>query len=242
MKKLGLIALLFTLACGVQAQKKTVKKAPAKKAAKGKKSSSKKKTSSGDPILDELICYEGGPCTFNIYKGDTLVYNVNASDKSYQFLVIPNKFDVSTGADFNWVMTAPVNRKGRVTISAAALKSGKRLINYFNGGDLKLTDASAVWLSTDNFKDITNMNKPETKIAMDAGEPETFGSPEADAVTPTINYKGREITLDGFAIESKPGGNASRKELWVLNITNNLLILKMDLGWTIELKEIREKK
>lgn len=240
MKKLGLIALLFVLACSTQAQKKTVKKAPAKKSsAKGKKSSSKKKTTSGEGVLDELICYEGGPCTFNIHKGDTLVYAVTNADKNYNFLVIPNKFDVGTGADFNWVMTDPINRKGRVTISAAALKSGKRLINYFSGGDLKLTDASAVWLATDNFKDITS---GETKIAMDSGEPETFSSPENDAVTPTINYKGKEISLDGFAIESKPGGNASRKELWVLNITNNLLIIKMDLGWTIELKEIREKK
>lgn len=239
MKKLGLIALLFVLATSVQAQKKTVKKAPAKKGSVKKKSSTKKKTTSGEGVLDELICYEGGPCTFNIHKGDTLVYDVRATDKSYQFMVIPNKFDVGGGADFNWVMTDPVNRKGRVTISAAALKSGKRLINYFSGGDLKLTDASSVWLATDNFKDITS---GETKIAMDSGEPETFASPETDAVTPTINYKGKEISLDGFAIESKPGGNAGRKELWVLNITNNLLILKMDMGWTIELKEVREKR
>jgi hypothetical protein len=239
MKKLGLILLLFVLANNVEAQKKTAKKAPAKKTAKGKKSSSKKKTSGGDGVLDELICYEGGPCTFNIHRGDTLVYAVNNSGQQYNFLVIPNKFDVSGGADFNWVMTEPINRKGRVTISSAALKSGKKLVNYFSGGELKLTDASAVWLSTDNFKEIT---KGETKISMDASEPETFSSPETDAVTPTINYKGKEITLDGFAIESKPGGNASRKELWVLNITNNLLIIRMDLGWTIELKEIREKR
>jgi hypothetical protein len=240
MKKLGLILLLFVLACSAEAQKKTVKKAPAKKTAKGKKSNTKKKkTTSGEGVLDELICYEGGPCTFNIHKGDTLVYAVNNSGQQYNFLVIPNKFDVTSGADFNWVMTEPINRKGRVTISSAGLKSGKKLVNYFSGGDLKLTDASAVWLSTDNFKDITS---GETKISMDNAAPETFSSPETDAVTPTINYKGKEITLDGFAIESKPGGNAARKELWVLNITNNLLIIKMDLGWTIELKEIREKK
>jgi hypothetical protein len=239
MKKIGLLALFFVLACCTQAQKKTVKKAPAKKSAKSKKSSSKKKTTSGEGVLDELICYEGGPCTFNIYKGDTLVYAVNSNGQQYNFLVIPNKFDIGKGADFNWVMTDPINRKGRVTITPAGLKNGKKLINMFTGGDLKLTDASSVWLPTDNFKDIT---KGDTKIALDNGELETFSSPETDAVTPTINYKGKEISLDGFAIESKPGGNAGRKELWVLNITNNLLIIKMDLGWTIELMEIREKR
>jgi hypothetical protein len=84
-----LFFLLVCLACigGIQAQTKTAPKttttAKKKPAAKPKKSTVKKvKTSSGGQEFDELICYEDGPCTFNILKGDTLVYEVNSAESS----------------------------------------------------------------------------------------------------------------------------------------------------------------
>ena len=53
----------------------------------------------------------------------------------------------------------------------------------------------------------------------------------------------KQIDLEGLAIQTKPEGQPDRKEMWVLNITSNLLIFKLDLGKTsMMLKEVREKK
>ena len=244
MKRLLILLVCLATIGGIQAQTKPAPKttttAKKKPAAKPKKSTVKKvKTTSGGQEFDELICYEDGPCTFNILKGDTLVYEVNAAGKQYNLFVIPNKFESSTVADFNWVATAPESKSGHVTISAAALKSGRRYLAYLPAGELKLTDASAIWMGQDNFKEIT---KKKTSLTLDNGQPENFVSPDEDAVTIDINYKGKPISLEGFSIQSKPEGEPGRKEIWILNISNNLLMMKMDVGLTMQLKEVREKK
>lgn len=246
MKCLFYFLVCLFLTGSIQAQTKpattsktstAAKKKPAAKT--NKKTVKKVKTTSGGVEFDELICYEDGPCTFNILKGDTLVYEVNAAGRQYNLLVIPNKFDASTVADFNWISTAPESKSGHVTISAAALKSSKKYLAYLPAGELKLTDASAIWMCQDNFKEIT---KKKTTLTLDNGQVENFVSPDEDAVTIDINYKGKPISLEGFAIQNKPEGEPGRKEIWVLNISNNLLMMKMDIGMTMQLKEVREKK
>jgi hypothetical protein len=248
MKTLLVITTALLMSTGLSAQ---TTKAPAKKtstssakgktAAKGKKSSKgvKIKTSEGSEF-DEVICYENGPCTFNILKKDTLVYEVNAAGKQYNLFIIPNKFQANTIADFNWKTTGSDPKSGHVVINASALNAGKRYLMDFPGGELKLTDASAVWLSNVNFKEVT---KGETAITFDGSTSENFKSPEADAVSADVNYKGKQMSLEGFSIENKPEGEAGRKEVWVLNISTNLLILKLDNGaYSIMLKEVRQRK
>ena len=245
MKRLFFLLICLITIGSLQAQTKpaatkttsTAKKKPAAKT--NKKTVKKVKTTSGGVEFDELICYEDGPCTFNILKGDTLVYEVSASGKQYNLYVIPNKFDANTVADFNWVATAPESKSGHVTISAAALKSSKRYLAYLPAGELKLSDASAFWLCQDNFKEIT---KKKTSMTLDNGQVENFVSPDEDAVAIDINYKGKPISLEGFSMQTKPEGEPGRKEIWVLNISNNLLMMRMDVGMTMQLKEVREKK
>lgn len=227
------VALLF-MAGSVSAQQK----APVKKAApkKGTKNAKKKKTSEGGEFT-ELICYEDGPCTFDIQKGDTLVYEVNTAGRRYDLMIVPNKFSESNLADFNWLTTGDDAKAGHVVIFAQALKSSKRYVSYLPAGELKLSDASFMWLCSDNF------TEKQTTIAFDGNEPETFSSPEANAASASINYKGKPIELDGFIMQNKAEGQPDRKELWVQNITSNLLIFKLDLGkTTFMLKEVREKK
>jgi hypothetical protein len=78
---------------------------------------------------------------------------------------------------------------------------------------------------------------------MDNDPTETYKSPEADAVTTQINYKGKPLNLEGFTIQNKPEGEPGRKEVWILNISNNLLIIKLDNNsWSMLLKEVRERK
>ncbi len=239
MKKI-LVFAVSLLAFGVMsAQTKTAKPA-AKKAASKSKRVTKKSTSAVKTEFDELVCYEDGPCTFSIHKGDTLVYDVYTPGSQYTMNVVPNKFDAGVVADFNWIATGSVNKKGHVTISAKALQSGKSYLSTLPEGELKLTDASALWLGADNFKDLSNK---ETPVSFDNGKQETFLSPDEDAVSAPVNYKGKEISLEGFAIQTKAEGEPDRKEIWVLNISSNLLMFKISsTNFTMQLKEVHEKK
>ena len=219
------------------------KTAPKKTAAKGKKKSgsAKKLKTTGEVEYEEVICYEDGPCTFSILKGDTLVYDVNAAGKQYSLYVIPNKFDAGTIADFNWISGGSDIKSGHVVLGTQALASARKYLTALPAGELKLTDASAIWLSNVNFKEIT---KGQSSLALDNDAAETFSSPETDAVTLPINYKATTLTLDGFAVQDKPEGQTGRKEIWILNISNNLLLIKVDNGgnFSMQLKEVREKK
>lgn len=237
MKYLWLLTLLVFSFGSAEAQKKKKKSASTSKSKKSKK---KIKTTGGAAEFDELICYEDGPCTFNMLRGDTLVYEVSATGKQYNLYVIPVKYVDGSVADFNWYTSAPDSKSGHIVISSTGLKSSKKYITYFPTGELKLTDASAIWLCGDNYSEIT---KKRTIISFDNNAAEDFVSPsDGDAATLPINYKGTATDLDGFIIETKPAGTPNRKEMWVMNISDNLLILKMDLGWTMTLKEVREFK
>jgi hypothetical protein len=234
-----LMVALLTVSC-ITAQTKTPAKPTAKKSTPKGKKVVKKKTSGVKTEFDELVCYEDGPCTFSIHRGDTLIYDVFTSGKQYNLLVIPNKFDAGVVADFNWIATGAVSKKGHVTISSKALQNGKSYLSSLPEGELKLTDASAIWLGADNFKDLS---KKQTPIIFDKGNPETFLSPDEDAVSAPVNYKGKDISLEGFAIQTKAEGEPDRKEIWVLNISSNLLMFKItSTDFTMQLKEVHEKK
>lgn len=239
MKRVFLFSM-FVLAIGsLSAQTKTAKPAAKKSATKGKRVT-KKSTSTVKTEFDELVCYEDGPCTFSIHKGDTLVYDVYTAGSQYTMLVIPNKFDAGVVADFNWMTTGSVNKKGHVVISGKALQSGKSYISTLPEGELKLNDASALWLGADNFKDLSSK---QTSVSFDNGKADTFMSPDEDAVSAPVNYKGKDISLEGFAIQTKPEGEPDRKEIWVLNISSNLLMFKISsTNFTMQLKEVHEKK
>ena len=231
--------MMFVLGT-VSAQTKTAKPAAKKTAATKGKRVTKKSTSTVKTEFDELVCYEDGPCTFGIHKGDTLVYDVYTPGSQYTMLVVPNKFDAGVVADFNWLTTGSVSKKGHVTISSKALQNGKTYLSALPEGELKLTDASALWLGADNFKDLTNK---ETPVSFDNGKAETFLSPDEDAVSAPVNYKGKDISLEGFAIQTKAEGEPDRKEIWVLNVSSNLLMFKVSsTNFTMQLKEVHERK
>ncbi len=231
----------------VNAQKKrtTTKRTTSKKKTTSKKSKGKTKSVSGSKIqtdggseLDLFTCYEGGgPCTFTVLKGDTLVYTVNTAGQQYDLYVIVNKFSGESLADFNWYTSAPNSQSGKVTINTVGIKTSKQYTSILTPGELKLNTGSAIWLTQANFKESA---KKETLIAFDAGAPEKFYSPEVDAVATTINYKGKQVDLDGFALQNKNEGEAGRKEIWVLNESLNAMILKMNTdNMSMQIKEIR---
>lgn len=177
---------------------------------------------------------DGSTESYEIKQGDKLVYQVKAGGNEYEFIVTIN--DPGTNAiDFNYEMTNSNKTSGHVTISTKARSEATRYVNFFRGGELKLTDACTVWLSGKNFSD---MPDKKTTMTLDNGAPEIFYRPEKDEVNPVVKIKGADKKLDAFMINNAADGTGN-KTMWINGISSNSLIVKMDLGWSIVLKEIR---
>jgi hypothetical protein len=178
---------------------------------------------------------DGTSGSYEIKKGDKLIYQVNAGGNEYDFIVNVNSGNSKGAIDFNYEMTNSRNTKGHVLISADARKNATQYINYFGGGELNLTNAITVWLSNKNFGD---MSKKKTTMQIDNNSPETFYRPEKDEANPIVKIKGADKKLDTFIINNAKDGTGD-KTMWINAIAGNTLIVKMDLGFTIVLKEIK---
>jgi hypothetical protein len=177
---------------------------------------------------------DGSTGSYDIQKGDKLVYQVKADGNEYDFIVTIND-EGEKGIDFNYEMTNSNKTSGHVTISNQARSEATKYVNFFRGGELKLTDASTIWLSGKNFSDMPNK---KTTMTLDNGVPETFYRPENDEVNPVVKIKGEDKKLDAFIINNGADGTGN-KTMWINGISSNSLIVKMDLGWSIVLKEIK---
>ncbi len=177
---------------------------------------------------------DGSVETYDIQKGDKLVYQVKAGGSEYEFIVTLNN-PGSNALDFNYEMTNTNNTRGHVTISNEAKSSATKYVNFFRGGEMKLTDACTVWLSDKNFSD---MAQGRTTMQLDNHAAETFYSPDENEVSMPVKIKNQKKYIQGFFINNAADGKGTQT-LYINNISGNALILKMDLGWSIELKEIR---
>ena len=167
--------------------------------------------------------------------GDTLVYEVNAGGNIYEFIAILKTFDLSDkGFSFDWQMSAPVSLSGTVSVSADAFLNSRSYINRFGGGPLVLKDACTVFMTAQNFGE---MPLGETTLILD-GEEEIFYRPQKDEAPFSVKIGDKNYTLDGFKINNKKDGNGD-KTLVIQGISGNPLILAMDLGFKIRLKEIK---
>lgn len=177
---------------------------------------------------------DGSSEFYDLKKGDKLVYQVNAGGNEYEFIVTLN--DPGKNAlDFTYEMTNSNKTSGHITISNKAKSDATKYVNYFRGGNLSLTDACSVWLSGKNFSDMPNK---KTVMQLDNNPADTFYRPEKDEVEPVVKVKGENKKLEAFVINNAADGNG-KKTMWIHGISSNALIVKMDLGWTIVLKEIR---
>jgi hypothetical protein len=171
----------------------------------------------------------------NITKGDKLIYQVNAGGNEYDFIVTVLSGSSKGALNFNYEMTNSKKTMGQVLISANARNNATKYINYFGGGKLNLTDAITVWLSNKNFGD---MAKRKTTMQIDNNSPETFYRPEKDEATLIVKIKGEDKMLDAFIINNAADGGGD-KTMWINLLSDNALIVKMNLGFTIVLKEIK---
>jgi hypothetical protein len=231
--------LLMLMGCwldGIAQKTSKTTKPVAKKKTVARKTTTRKPATPPEPVeADVLLQMEDDKNLYMGKTGEQLVYEVNAGGKVYDFIVTQRPTADGLAYVFDWEMTAPVNRSGRVRITKEAAYDSRRYNNFFSGGDLTLSEASTVWFTGVNFSD---MPEKKTTIQLDDNAAETFYRRDDAETDYTILYKGKTVKLDVFVVSNSETGTGSNR-LWIQNISSFPLIVKMDLGWSIRLKEVR---
>lgn len=181
-------------------------------------------------LLLVLFSLVAGAQTLALKQGSVLTYLVNADGKTYNFIItIKNWGDDRV---FDYEMTAPVTQNGNVTILASALNSASGQTNRFAGGAISLSDRTTVWLSKTVFDGLKK--DFQARISCDGEAPVTLLNNFEDIYP--VKVDGKEARLTVIYAEEQSG---KPYKYWILNDSANPLILKMDLGWTIQLTDVK---
>lgn len=161
-----------------------------------------------------------------------LAYNVDFKGEKYQFMVEVLKKTPELVFKYNLTMGGGMN--ATVTIGADAMKNAVNQNNYFNGRDISLTNQTTVWVSQKVFNDIITTGKTTMGDAQGLGVKTTeYSLVGKEKFSTTLN--GDAITLEALHLKAT---NDSGFEYWIWNNAADPLILKMQLGWGIAIKEI----
>jgi hypothetical protein len=187
------------------------------------------------PLVTPVIAQKNKPVKtvtgLKLKNSDVLVYEVNQSGSVYHFEVTIK--EIREAVVFDWGMPEK-DISGEVTLEKQAREQATAYLNYFSDGSEKVfTDTSTVWLSRKNYNEL---KKGNTILTLDNNGAERFDKKENSTLG--IMYKGKPMTLKMFRTDNGKT-NTDQRQLWILDQAAQPLILKMNLGWTIELKEIK---
>ncbi len=168
-----------------------------------------------------------------IKPGTQLTYDVNAGGKQYKFIVTIKKLGAEIA--FDWKMTEPVNKTGSVAMSAAAVAKADALFNYFNGGPTVLEKETSVWISQKLFNDIATTAQGAIRVN---GAADTVTVMSNTISEFNFNLNGNLVAIPGWELQ---GGSDIKYTIDVIESAKFPLIVRMDLGWTISLSEVKSQ-
>ena len=180
---------------------------------------------------------------YKMQVGDQLVYQVEAGNNEYDFIVTPTKLS-STGITFDYIMSAPANKTGTISMTSEALKNSMTMYNKFGGGNVNLTDQVSVFASkammtfaAEGSSDIY-LNGPkgesENFVTLEGMDSPTNGSTYIKWIK---NIKGVDYLLDGPILENADGSKGIR----YTDGGGFPFITYMELDFKVYLKEIIRK-
>jgi len=180
---------------------------------------------------------------YKMQVGDQLVYQVEAGNNEYDFIVTPTKLS-STGITFDYVMSAPANKTGTISMTSEALKNSMTMYNKFGGGNVNLTDQVSVFASkammtfaAEGSSDIY-LNGPkgesENFVTLEGMDSPTNGSTYIKWIK---NINGVYYLLDGPILENADGSKGIR----YTDGGGFPFITYMELDFKVYLKEIIRK-
>lgn len=168
--------------------------------------------------------------------GFVMVYGVDFNGSTYDFIVRVK--EVEDGLTFDYEMTNATGTKGTVHITEDALDDALTQNNYFSGGKLDLSDQTSVWVSRKILQDL--IEDGETFVSPDGGETSTkLVQKKVAHDYKAMNSISEEMMEEiSYVYAESPDGSI---KYWIHLSKSNPIILRMELGWSIWLKEIRKE-
>ena len=181
---------------------------------------------------------------YKMQVGDQLVYQVEAGNNEYDFIVTPTKLSAN-GITFDYKMTEPANKSGVISMNSDALKSAMAMYNQFSGGNVNLTNQTSVFASKAMMNSavagssdllLNGADAPsENFVTLEGMDSPTNGSTYIKWIK---NINGISYSLDGPILENADGSKAIR----YTDGGGFPFITFMILDFKIYLKEIIRKK
>lgn len=174
--------------------------------------------------------------TLLLRKGQKLTYGVDYQGKQYDFIVTIKS--LKNGIKFNYEMTNPSATTGKVWITEEAMTlDNPPQYNYFRGGKITLEKQTTVWVGYKIFEKL--IKKGYCSVSPDGGESyvELKNARAGHDFKAYNSIAGEEMTEISYVHAAAEDGSA---EYWIHLSKGNPLILKMDIGWKIWLKDFGE--
>lgn len=169
-------------------------------------------------------------------EGFTYVYSINYQGNDYFFYVDIKSSGSDGSVKFDYRMENANNTSGSVEISAKAMQEATAQFNYFAGGEVKLDDKTTVWISKKVFKDLVNNGK--ATISPDGGRTTT------ELIAKEVGYNFAAYNaiskqnMDDIAYFYATDAEG-KYQYWIHFSEGNPMILKMDIGFTVQFVEMR---
>jgi hypothetical protein len=173
--------------------------------------------------------------TFIPQEGTILIYEVDFYGNNYDFLVLIHEIKKDKVV-FEYLMTNPNQTSGSITITADALESATSQFNFFGGGPVTLEDMTSVWISRKVFDELTG-EKGRSIISPDGGQTSVELIGKKVGYDYSIYNHISERQFDNIAYYYAESVDGDIK-YWIGTSRGVPIILKMDLGWKIWLREM----
>lgn len=173
------------------------------------------------------------PVLFKLNKGDKLIYDVRHKGDLYYYTV--EIVEYGSKYIYRWEMGEPKNKKGSVEIKPKAMRQSMQLITRVKSNEhLKLEDATILWISKSLLKLLQSNSEPEITID-EATENKLKVLQKSNF---SFRYKGATLTSEVLEVSNQKKF-FDLKEFSVLNNPENPLIVKLNMGFTAKLIEIK---
>ncbi len=166
-----------------------------------------------------------------VEEGTRLEYAVDYYSMKYDFHPIIRRFS-DQGIEVDWSMTISPDMKGSFAITDSALQSAIDQHNIFKPGQqMVLDDKTSIWVS----KAVYHTLREGTALRMSTGNgPKTFRMLGHEKFTVHLGDAGEKKAVQVMVVQS----DDKEETLWIADNPDNPMIVKMDIGWSIELKRI----
>ncbi len=168
-------------------------------------------------------------------EGTILIYEVDFYGNSYDFLVLIHEIKKDKVV-FEYLMTNPNQTSGSITMTAEALESATSQFNFFSGGPVTLEDMTSVWISRKVFGELTG-EKGRSTISPDGGQTRVELIGKKVGYDYSLYNHISERQFDNIAYYYAESADGDIK-YWIGTSRGVPIILRMDLGWKIWLREM----